>query len=65
MRLEPFATLAVSLQQGHFDLADRLFHSIEVAWDITNTVMANNQVLLSSFWLGLGFFFFSPPLKFT
>ena len=32
VRLEPFAQHFLSLQGGHFDLADRMFHSIEEAW---------------------------------
>ena len=35
LRLEPFTSLAVSLQGGHFDLADRLFDSISGAWDLS------------------------------
>ena len=32
IRLEPFTTLFLQLQGGHFDHADRMFHSIEQAW---------------------------------
>ena len=32
MRLEPFSRLALSLQGGKFDLADRLFHNIGSSW---------------------------------
>ncbi|GJP52593.1 hypothetical protein CLOM_g11699, partial [Closterium sp. NIES-68] len=32
LRMEPFATLNVSLQGGKFDHADRLFHSVASAW---------------------------------
>jgi len=38
VRLEPFSSLAMELQSGKFDHADRLFHSIEEAWD---NVMSN------------------------
>ena len=33
LRLEPFTTQALVLQDGHFDHADRLFHSVEEAWN--------------------------------
>jgi WD40 repeat protein len=32
MRLEPFTTAAVELQDGKFDHSDRLFHSIPATW---------------------------------
>jgi len=32
MRLEPFARLALSLQGGRFDVADRLFHNVGYSW---------------------------------
>ena len=32
VRLEPFTQQFLQLQGGHFDLADRLFHSIREAW---------------------------------
>lgn len=32
MRLEPFSRLALSLQGGRFDVADRLFHDIGRSW---------------------------------
>ncbi|KAG7347447.1 WD40 repeat-containing protein [Nitzschia inconspicua] len=32
MRLEPFSRLALSLQGGRFDVADRLFHNIGSSW---------------------------------
>ncbi|KAF0288956.1 WD repeat and FYVE domain-containing protein 3 [Amphibalanus amphitrite] len=32
VRLEPFSTHFLRLQGGHFDLADRMFHSVEDAW---------------------------------
>jgi hypothetical protein len=33
MRLEPFSRLALSLQGGKFDVADRLFHNIGASWN--------------------------------
>eukprot|EP01047_Picozoa_sp_COSAG01_P050735 COSAG01_NODE_5159_length_4445_cov_1.770594_1_plen_819_part_00 len=32
LRMEPFTTLAIELQGGTFDHADRMFHSISSAW---------------------------------
>ena len=33
MRLEPFSRLALSLQGGKFDVADRLFHNVGSSWN--------------------------------
>ena len=32
IRLEPFSRLGLSIQGGHFDIADRLFHDIGASW---------------------------------
>eukprot|EP00108_Taenia_solium_P001272 TsM_001024900 transcript=TsM_001024900 gene=TsM_001024900 len=32
VRMEPFAQHFIKLQGGHFDLSDRMFHSVEEAW---------------------------------
>eukprot|EP00004_Rigifila_ramosa_P012564 TRINITY_DN2727_c0_g1_i4.p1 TRINITY_DN2727_c0_g1~~TRINITY_DN2727_c0_g1_i4.p1 ORF type:complete len:3026 (-),score=664.90 TRINITY_DN2727_c0_g1_i4:5-7777(-) len=32
IRMEPFTSLFIKLQGGHFDVADRLFHSLRHAW---------------------------------
>ena len=40
VRLEPFTQHFLHLQGGHFDLADRMFHSIEEAW---NSASKNNM----------------------
>lgn len=32
VRMEPFTQCFLNLQGGHFDLADRMFHSIEESW---------------------------------
>ncbi|GKY94279.1 hypothetical protein MPSEU_000393700 [Mayamaea pseudoterrestris] len=37
MRLEPFSRLALSLQGGRFDLADRLFHDVGRSWKSAST----------------------------
>lgn len=37
MRLEPFSRMAVSLQGGRFDVADRLFHDVGKSWRSSST----------------------------
>jgi hypothetical protein len=32
VRMEPFTQTFLKLQGGHFDLADRMFHSVRDAW---------------------------------
>lgn len=32
VRMEPFTQIFLRLQGGHFDLADRMFHSVREAW---------------------------------
>ncbi len=32
VRMEPFTTHFLKLQDGHFDFADRMFHSVPLAW---------------------------------
>ncbi|XP_035234406.1 WD repeat and FYVE domain-containing protein 3 isoform X2 [Anguilla anguilla] len=32
LRMEPFTQIFLRLQGGHFDLADRMFHSVQEAW---------------------------------
>ena len=53
VRLEPFAELAARLQGGHFDWADRLFHSIEEAWTRVLTSTGDVKELTPEF-------FYSP-----
>ena len=53
VRMEPFAELAARLQGGHFDWADRLFHSIEEAWTRVLTSTGDLKELTPEF-------FYSP-----
>ena len=53
VREEPFAELAARLQGGHFDWADRLFHSIEEAWTRVLTSTGDLKELIPEF-------FYSP-----
>lgn len=53
VRMEPFAEMAAKLQGGHFDWADRLFHSIEEAWTRVLTSTGDLKELTPEF-------FYSP-----
>ncbi len=45
VRLHPFAALHRQLQNGHFDVADRLFSSVARTWEMVSTLL----LLLTSF----------------
>ena len=50
IRLEPFTSSFIDLQGGHFDLADRLFHSIQDAWRSASKVnMCDVRELIPEF----------------
>ncbi|XP_058056243.1 WD repeat and FYVE domain-containing protein 3 [Anopheles bellator] len=50
VRLEPFAQHFLRLQGGHFDLADRMFHSIKEAWySASKQNMADVKELIPEF----------------
>eukprot|EP01083_Nonionella_stella_P207220 753016_1 len=49
LRLEPFCTLAIHQQGGHFDLADRLFNSIDGAWNMSYTNVSDVKELIPEF----------------
>ncbi|BFF93489.1 WD repeat and FYVE domain-containing protein 3 [Drosophila madeirensis] len=50
VRLEPFAQPFLKLQGGHFDLADRMFHSIKEAWlSASKLNMADVKELIPEF----------------
>jgi len=49
VRLEPFSTLAIQLQDKHFDVADRLFWSIESAWNGTLRNSGDYKELIPEF----------------
>ncbi|CAB3409518.1 unnamed protein product [Caenorhabditis bovis] len=50
VRLEPFTQQFLSLQGGHFDLADRMFHSIGDAWtSASKNNMADVKELIPEF----------------
>jgi hypothetical protein len=49
LRLEPFTSLAVTLQGGRFDLPDRLFDSIHGAWELSLNNVADVKELIPEF----------------
>ncbi|VDP07627.1 unnamed protein product, partial [Soboliphyme baturini] len=50
VRLEPFTQQFLKLQGGHFDLADRMFHSIKDAWvSASRNNMADVKELIPEF----------------
>jgi len=48
-RMEPFSTLAINLQGGKFDLPDRLFHSIQLAWHLSYSNLSDVKELIPEF----------------
>ncbi|EGD77683.1 beige/BEACH domain-containing protein [Salpingoeca rosetta] len=48
-RLEPFSQLAKDLQGGRFDVADRLFSSVQQAWAIASGPSADVKELIPEF----------------
>ena len=50
VRMEPFTQHFLSLQGGHFDLADRMFHTIKEAYEsASKTNMADVKELIPEF----------------
>jgi hypothetical protein len=50
VRMEPFTQHFLHLQGGHFDLADRMFHSVEEAWEsASKNNMADLRELIPEF----------------
>ena len=50
MRLEPFTSLHVQLQEGRFDKTDRLFYSVESAWRGCTTNVSDVKELVPEFY---------------
>jgi len=50
IRLHPFADLHRQLQSGHFDVADRLFHSVPRTWDMCTGTSAAEVKELTPEW---------------
>ena len=45
-RLEPFSSQAKLLQSGHFDVADRLFYSMQIAWNSCSSGVGDVKELI-------------------
>ena len=45
LRLEPFTTMALELQEGHFDCADRLFFDVAESWKGCTTSISDVREL--------------------
>ncbi|QQP38080.1 WD repeat and FYVE domain-containing protein, partial [Caligus rogercresseyi] len=57
VRCEPFTQHFLHLQGGHFDLPDRMFHSVEEAWDsASRNNMADVRELIPEFFYLSDFF---------
>lgn len=50
LRLEPFTKLALALQGGRFDKADRLFRDIRSSWDSASSENLQVWFLFVCFW---------------
>lgn len=50
IRLEPYTSLAVWLQDGKFDHSDRMFHSIKSAWESCQTNNSDVKELIPEFY---------------
>ena len=50
LRMEPFTTQAILMQDGHFDHADRLFHSIAMTWHGVSNNAADVKELIPEFY---------------
>ena len=46
IRQEPFTSLALDFQSGHFDVADRLFSSVATCWAGCNSSMTDVKELI-------------------
>uniref|UniRef100_A0AAV1V083 Uncharacterized protein n=1 Tax=Peronospora matthiolae TaxID=2874970 RepID=A0AAV1V083_9STRA len=55
-RLEPFASLHKKMQNGTFDLPDRLFYSIQETWRMCNSQMSEVKELTPEFFSSDGTF---------
>eukprot|EP01127_Copromyxa_protea_P005440 TRINITY_DN1536_c0_g1_i1.p1 TRINITY_DN1536_c0_g1~~TRINITY_DN1536_c0_g1_i1.p1 ORF type:complete len:3602 (-),score=523.92 TRINITY_DN1536_c0_g1_i1:100-9459(-) len=55
IRMEPFTTLSIELQDGRFDHADRLFHSILGSWRNCTSAPADVKELIPEFFCNPAF----------
>ncbi len=50
VRMEPFTSLHINLQDGHLDVPDRLFNSIPASWHMCTTSMSEVKELTPEFY---------------
>ena len=55
VRLQPFAAMHRQLQSGHFDVADRLFHSVPTAWKMCTSALHEVKELTPEWFSTPGF----------
>eukprot|EP00359_Climacostomum_virens_P000646 CAMPEP_0204897634 /NCGR_PEP_ID=MMETSP1397-20131031/848_1 /ASSEMBLY_ACC=CAM_ASM_000891 /TAXON_ID=49980 /ORGANISM="Climacostomum Climacostomum virens, Strain Stock W-24" /LENGTH=2393 /DNA_ID=CAMNT_0052065411 /DNA_START=106 /DNA_END=7287 /DNA_ORIENTATION=+ len=49
IRAEPYTKQAISFQDNHFDVADRLFYSIKIAWENSTLATGDYKELIPEF----------------
>lgn len=49
LRAEPFTKQAISFQDNHFDVADRLFYSIQVSWENSTLATGDYKEMVPEF----------------
>ena len=59
LRIEPYTTQAIQLQGGSFDVADRLFFSIELAWSSCKSIHGDVKEIIPE--LFYNYFVFHSP----
>jgi len=64
LRLHPFTAIHVDYQQGHFDVADRLFASVAEAWSMNTTSLSEVKELTPEFFSSPHFLVNSARYKF-
>ena len=50
IRMEPFTTLAIELQDGSFDISDRMFNSVPTCWANCQTASTDVKELIPEFY---------------
>ncbi|CAK8986108.1 BEACH domain-containing protein B (BEACH-domain homolog B) [Durusdinium trenchii] len=50
VRMEPFTSLHIKMQDGHFDVPDRLFNSVAGTWRMCTTAMSEVKELTPEFY---------------
>jgi len=50
VRMEPFTSMHIQMQDGHFDVPDRLFNSVPSAWRMCTTALSEVKELIPEFY---------------